>query len=585
MAFSIERSLGWLADLIAQHLYKDDVPQPMRRRWSFDGAAWTITDDPDDEVARFELSGDFTDTPAEFDEITADEVIVNDFLNVANKLTASANGTQIGDGTVPVAGQGGALLLSNIATPAPAAFTGVLAWAQGDELWAVDSSEQAAIAHFRKLLNSAGYVDLDGSEGVRIFHDGNPVATWSFAGSRAILTADAADGFGFEALATSQYMYFRTGNVGNAAIYFDSPTLNWRSYNADTDYLTLSVSSTTRIIGIPARTTNGTGADIRIQPQPVNAGRSGIDLPGSINLDFGQVIGSGTESSGRLNFRDHLGPAVNYRFIGISAEAATHTLVIEGAAAGTDGRVRGVGMYFASPTSLGFSAGAANTDLTIDSTTVTLRCLSVNAIAATANGQCLGGAVEAAQNGSLRLAQTGVPSAAATAGVYLWNDNGHLRTRDQRNVISEVSTGKRSTTFTPAGPTRCFDRTDIRSMSGATTLDMLLISSTELPASGTKWTMRCEVEWALYDTDGDAPAGGKRRATIYAAAGTFSVATAAADQVDGIDDDLTAGVITLGAGLFLRESSGDLVLRFTTTGSNVVSYVSARIIATLWQPE
>ncbi|KKK88824.1 hypothetical protein LCGC14_2739290, partial [marine sediment metagenome] len=52
----LSTSLGWLGDLVAQHLYRDDVPQPQRRRWSFDGDGWLITDDDVDEIARFKIA-------------------------------------------------------------------------------------------------------------------------------------------------------------------------------------------------------------------------------------------------------------------------------------------------------------------------------------------------------------------------------------------------------------------------------------------------------------------------------------------------------------------------------------------------
>jgi len=64
MATLLELSLGWLGDLVAQHLYDDDVPLPQRRRWSIDGDGITVTDDADDEIARFRLTLGADDTYA-----------------------------------------------------------------------------------------------------------------------------------------------------------------------------------------------------------------------------------------------------------------------------------------------------------------------------------------------------------------------------------------------------------------------------------------------------------------------------------------------------------------------------------------
>lgn len=52
----LETTLGWLADLVPVLHYKDDVPQTQRRRWSFDGNPFAVTDDGPNEVSRFTLN-------------------------------------------------------------------------------------------------------------------------------------------------------------------------------------------------------------------------------------------------------------------------------------------------------------------------------------------------------------------------------------------------------------------------------------------------------------------------------------------------------------------------------------------------
>jgi len=55
MATLLETSLGWLADLVGLLVYRDDIPLPQRRRYSFDGDSWDITDDEDNEVLRLRI--------------------------------------------------------------------------------------------------------------------------------------------------------------------------------------------------------------------------------------------------------------------------------------------------------------------------------------------------------------------------------------------------------------------------------------------------------------------------------------------------------------------------------------------------
>jgi hypothetical protein len=44
---TIKKTLGWLGDLIAQHVYHEGAPQAMRRRWNLTG--FTVADDTDEE--------------------------------------------------------------------------------------------------------------------------------------------------------------------------------------------------------------------------------------------------------------------------------------------------------------------------------------------------------------------------------------------------------------------------------------------------------------------------------------------------------------------------------------------------------
>jgi hypothetical protein len=584
---SFERSLGWLADLVAQHHYRDDEPLPMRRRWSFDGTAWAIEDDPENEVSRFAMSGDFTDTPSTFDDLTVDNLAITGqaaaTIDGATRFRVGAHGVTIG-ADPPYDGQSGALWFPNVGSiPAPpdGFDTGVIAFGYADEFWTIDNTGTPAVGHFRKILNGAGYVDLDGSEGVQFWYDGSELCVITSVGAYVQHLVNASrTGYSFEATAVNQYLSFRVGLGG--VVYFDSDEVRWRDRFA-ADMLKLEISGTTRIVGIPARDTNGTGANIRIRPQPVNAGRGGIDTPGSLDIDLGQCVGTGTQQSGAINLHDQLGTAVSIALFGQSAEAATSYLYVQGTAAG-GGRARNVALGFNSAGGISFGVGSTNVDLTMDATNIKLRYSAVTLLQATANGQSIGGDVESTQNGSLRIGNTGVPSAAPTAGSTVWSDGGQLRARGSRNVISEIATGKRSTTLTPPGPTRCYDRQDNTSIAGAGTTDLTLITSTEMPSSGSKWTMRCEVEWSAYDTDGDEAAGGRRRATVFAAGGTPSVKTSVAAQVDGTDDNGAPAYITSGsAGVYLHISAGDLRIRFTTAGGNVLTYFNARIIATIWE--
>jgi hypothetical protein len=66
MTASPERSLGWLGDLVAQHLFRDGAPLSQRRRWSLDGEGWQITDDTDQDMLRVRLTATMPSADATF---------------------------------------------------------------------------------------------------------------------------------------------------------------------------------------------------------------------------------------------------------------------------------------------------------------------------------------------------------------------------------------------------------------------------------------------------------------------------------------------------------------------------------------
>jgi hypothetical protein len=53
---TLAETLGWMADVVGTHLYKDDVPQAMRRRWNLLGAVWSLTDNADEQTTEVALN-------------------------------------------------------------------------------------------------------------------------------------------------------------------------------------------------------------------------------------------------------------------------------------------------------------------------------------------------------------------------------------------------------------------------------------------------------------------------------------------------------------------------------------------------
>lgn len=87
-------NLGWLADLIAQKLFKLGEAQPQRRAWNVDGI--TINDDPDNQWLDIEpdpewIAGETTTTP------TAVRDATSDLGNAANGLARADHEHRFGD--------------------------------------------------------------------------------------------------------------------------------------------------------------------------------------------------------------------------------------------------------------------------------------------------------------------------------------------------------------------------------------------------------------------------------------------------------------------------------------------------------
>lgn len=166
--------LGWFADLIAQHAYKDGVPLPQRRRWDFVGSQWVITDIPATESVPAHLELSFTNEydqlilvpiegeppgfPDEGGRIYAREDTVELFTPDAHwTFTTSTIDAQAGIPTIDI---------DTGTHPSPVTR---LALDGGNKLYLM----AADAVYFGTASSSYGYVEFDGSSGLVLRSDNN----------------------------------------------------------------------------------------------------------------------------------------------------------------------------------------------------------------------------------------------------------------------------------------------------------------------------------------------------------------------------------------------------------------------------
>lgn len=62
--------IGWMGDLVAQHILLDGIPQPQRRVWAFDSASVSIVDNPEDGTLEISFSGEGSGTSVTDEAVT-----------------------------------------------------------------------------------------------------------------------------------------------------------------------------------------------------------------------------------------------------------------------------------------------------------------------------------------------------------------------------------------------------------------------------------------------------------------------------------------------------------------------------------
>jgi hypothetical protein len=177
-----ERSLGWLGDIVAQHVYLRGVPLPQRRRWDFVGAQWDIQDDPETGV----LSIEFLSSTVDVLTLTAQEtgpaqpaagegavlwVGEDDVITIASAITSWELGALVIDeDTIPTIGT-----------------TDPLGIASGEAIYLHAASVQLAASSsvYATLTQDAGQLRILCDDGIGLFSAG--------AGLQGLtLTADAS---------------------------------------------------------------------------------------------------------------------------------------------------------------------------------------------------------------------------------------------------------------------------------------------------------------------------------------------------------------------------------------------------------
>lgn len=129
-------------------------------------------------------------------------------------------------------------------------------------------------------------------------------------------------------------------------------------------------------LGPNQKTTTGTGTDLIIHGQAVQAGQEGTSANGNINMLLGRVIGTGSQRAAQINIKDHLGTALEGYIYGVDGPGGgSYGFRMQGATAGTDGRGRGIVIGLNSPTALEFVG--ADSDFSMDSIGSRLRYYSI----------------------------------------------------------------------------------------------------------------------------------------------------------------------------------------------------------------
>lgn len=144
----------------------------------------------------------------------------------------------------------------------------------------------------------------------------------------------------------------------------------------------------------------------------------------------------------------------------------------------------------------------------------------------------------------MRLVTDSTESAvpAVPARLALWQDNGRLQVRTQRDVRHELNCQDSATGATSK---RIYDR--LKRVTGnllGGNNDIELLAAADLPGSSPNWVARFEVDWGAYQVTANTIAGGCRRGTVKCLNGTISVPTSSANQIVGVDDNTTASIST-----------------------------------------
>lgn len=205
----------------------------------------------------------------------------------------------------------------------------------------------------------------------------------------------------------------------------------------------------------------------------------------------------------------------------------------------------------------------------LDSNDTQIRNWAANKILISAhdNGVCVGAVTESSQNGSLRLAQTGVPSAAPSAGIDLWTSAaGALLSRDESNLYREITAADDA--GTGAASKRIIRRFDRKTLTSATTVSMVEVLAADLPSGA--YSARAECVWGAYDTTASRAASGRVGATVRRSSGTTVVVTSGANQEDQYSEEAGSGLSNTHP--LIEQSGGNLRLTVGLKDPNTVHF-------------
>lgn len=87
--------LSWLGDVVATHWYRQGVPLPMRRRVSFDGTHWDVTDDAENDTLVVTLD---PDPDFEGDDLLASSIALTRTLSDTEGTPATEGAVRLADG-------------------------------------------------------------------------------------------------------------------------------------------------------------------------------------------------------------------------------------------------------------------------------------------------------------------------------------------------------------------------------------------------------------------------------------------------------------------------------------------------------